>query len=344
MRFFTLILALAAAITPAAAAEQRTFKDWQVLCRDDGYCTATSTVTGQPQAADASYAMHIGRPAQQTYWEMSFTATPTVPDEWGDFVFAVDEKPTTFSGRNEIGAYGSPDQLFLLGDKAQTLMDALMPGRTLSVSFADTKGDAYKAAFSLSGLTAALLWIDEKQHRIGSERVASAAPYGLTPAGSEQQTTPEVPADLLDLRNADRECRPLEEIANSRDFVVAELGEGYTLYVLPCDSAAYNFASEVYVYDGAEYRRQYFADYAASTGWTGAPILFSADYDKEAKTLTSFYKGRGIGDCGTQGSWVWTGSLFEMTEYRSKEDCDGKDDPWPVVFQRKVSGPPAKAD
>ncbi len=35
--------------------------------------------------------------------------------------------------------------------------------------------------------------------------------------------------------------------------------------------------------------------------------LTAADFDPEKKTLSSHYKGRGIGDCGALGEWKWNG-------------------------------------
>lgn len=338
MRALVFVLAMFAAVSPAFAAEQRMFRDWRALCRNDGYCSAAAYLNPNPGGGVvADYIFRIGRHAEQSYWEMSCTPVATMADEWSEFVFTVEGQPTTFSPRSEIGAYGSINEFFLLGDKAQAVMDALMPASSLTIDFTTSGGSLSTQTFSLSGLTAALLWIDEQQHRIGSERVTSVPPYGLTPTGAEQDTTAQVPIDLLDRRRADLECRLLEQISNGRDFESADLGEGHTLYILPCDSFAYNFSSQVYVFDGDEYRQQYFADFSQSTGWTGTPVLFLPGYDPTTKTLTSFYKGRGIGDCGTSGTWLWTGSMFEMTEYRSKDECDGEDGDWPVVFERQTS-------
>ena len=338
MRVLVFVFAVLAALTPAIAAEQRSFQDWRVLCRTDKYCSAAAYLNPDPGGgAIADYVLRIGRHAEQSYWEMSFIPVVTMADEWAPFVFSVDGSPTIFSPRSEIGAYGSANEFFLLGPKAQAVMDELMPGRNVTVDFTDSTGAARTVEFSLDGLTAALLWIDEQQHRIGSERVASAPPYGLTPTGTEQASTAQIPIDLLDRRRADIACAPLEELANGRDFGSADLGDNKTLYILPCDSGAYNFSSQIYVFDGEAYRQQYFADFSESTGWTGAAVLFLPSYEAGTKTLTSFYKGRGIGECGTAGTWVWTGNMFEMTEYRSKEDCDGQVTEWPVVFTHQPS-------
>src|SRR5690606_31885664 len=107
--------------------------------------------------------------------------------------------------------------------------------------FNDASGVAQTARFELAGLSAALLYIDEAQQRLGSERVASTPPHGLTPAGNEQTATPTVPPVLLDRMAADPECEPMETLANGRDIYAGTLDDSTEIFVLPCWSAAYNF-------------------------------------------------------------------------------------------------------
>jgi hypothetical protein len=203
------------------------------------------------------------------------------------------------------------------------VMDRFMPGTAATVDFTDTAQQPKQAAFSLAGLTAALIWIDEQQGRLGSERVASAPPHGLVPIYAGETTAPDVPFALLDRHRADPDCEPLEELANGRDIVVDDLTDGYTLYLLPCQSGAYNFGQKVYVGAAGDYfDPQYFADYQSGVGWTGSPYLWNADYDRETNTVYTFAKARGIGDCGTQAHWQWNGYLFQLMEMRARECTD----------------------
>ena len=56
--------------------------------------------------------------------------------------------------------------------------------------------------------------------------------------------------------------------------------------------------------------------------------------------LTSFFKGRGLGDCGQYYIWQideGTNSL-QMIEERARDTCEGEEggpDTFPVVFQAK---------
>lgn len=340
-----------------AGENDRTFKAWQVTCGVDGYCSATASRNLAP--GGAALALVIGRHAERSYWEVALDTTAAPGDDWSDFVVSVDGNGQTFSGRSEIGAYGTPGTFYFLGDKAQVLLDQLVPGTEVRVDFNDKAGAAQSAKFELSGLSAALLYIDETQKRLGSERVAFEPPYGLTPAGNEQVSTPNLPPLLLDRHAADPECEPLQDLANGRDIAMADLGEGKTLYVMPCWSGAYNFGSKLYVGQnsgaGEEFEQLVFAAFSDTLGWSGTTTLVNVSYDETDKTLQTFNKGRGIGDCGSTGLWQWAEYGFRMLEFRYKGACDAEIDdggeleefplvysaePQPTPAERSVNAPP----
>jgi hypothetical protein len=47
-------------------------------------------------------------------------------------------------------------------------------------------------------------------------------------------------------------------------------------------------------------------------------------FEEKTKTLSSFHKGRGLGDCGTIGEWAWAATDFKLTGVWVKDDCDGE--------------------
>lgn len=347
MRIAAALLTLLAAVAPAfaqeGAGETGTFGAWTAACDSTGYCEATNAIL-DPARDGPRYVLSVGRHAQQSYWELSLDTPYTPADPWSDFVVSVDGNSTTFSLSPQVGAYGSSTRFYFLGDGVQQTMDRMMPGSMIDIAFTDEQSTPQTVKFSLEGLTAALIWIDEKQHRIGSERVASAPPYGLVPAGAGQ-VAPDIPLALLNRHRADPDCQPLEELANGSDIVTADLGDGQTLYLLPCQSGAYNFAQKVYVGSREDfYDPQFFADYQPEVGWLGTPYIWNGDFDPADKSLHSFAKARGVGDCGTIGTWSWNGYMFVLTELRSR-GCSDDIDPeaeipeFPIVYQ----GPPAAA-
>ena len=60
------------------------------------------------------------------------------------------------------------------------------------------------------------------------------------------------------------------------------------------------------------------------------------DYDPESRTMTAFAKGRGIGDCGVDQSWTWTGEAFVLDRERVMSDCFGiTSEFWPTTFRSR---------
>lgn len=104
--------------------------------------------------------------------------------------------------------------------------------------------------------------------------------------------------------------------------------------IVLCSRHAYQSTFAVYVIrEGniAQAQRMYFAEYAEELGWFGTDRLFEAEYaDGE---LRSLYKGRGLGDCGSEARYRWTGFGFQMLEYRHEPDCEsGQSPPWAVKY------------
>jgi len=179
-----LSLILLLLVVPAQAGPfgetRKYFDHWLGACRPDGYCSATAYVDPGANGTVAAYILRIGREAEQTYWQLSLTTVATMADERYPLTASVDDKSVgTFSPPTDIGAFGSINDFYFLGSGAQHLMDRLVGGHTVAFAFTATDGTAQEARFPLDGLSQALIWIDTLQHRIGSERVAEAPPYGL---------------------------------------------------------------------------------------------------------------------------------------------------------------------
>lgn len=336
MRHLLLILCLlAAALTSANAAEtRRYFDDWLGACRDDGYCSAIAYVNPNPgDGRVADYWFRIGRHAQETYWELSFTPILVMADPAAPMTLAVDDKPEPFTPPAEVAAYGSINDFFFLGGGAQAVMDRMMPGRRLDVRFTDDTGAPRLATFSLNGLTAALIWIDEAQGRLGSERVAEAPPTDLEPVAPPVEEEPFIPAidpatvELVNLHNSSNCSVRLDGETALRVGRFDPDGD-HTAYTVPCEDFAYNFISRVYVYvDGVMTTA---ALPQSDADESDASQVFSPAWDPATAELRSFYKG-GNGNCGNTGRWRWTGDGFELVELRARETCDQSDEEWPVV-------------
>jgi hypothetical protein len=119
------------------------------------------------------------------------------------------------------------------------------------------------------------------------------------------------------------ECTvPLEgAVTEQQSF---DLGNGKKLFLISCWRAAYQSGSIALVTDGAGAPR--LLTFQSWDGKRFAPIpsLSEADFDPNKRTLSSYHKGRGIGDCGSVGEWNWTGTDFKLAKYFYKEKCDGR--------------------
>lgn len=333
MRLLTAVLSLLLLTLPAFADThgevRKYFKDWLTACRADGYCSATAYVNPGANGTVADYIFRVGRQAQQTYWEISFTAVAADADPHADFSVTVDGKGESFTQPKTIAAYGAINDFYFLGDGAQQLMDRLPRGTAASVGFTDSKGAGQSANFSLNGLGPALSWIDEQQHRIGSERVAETPPYGLEPAAAPSSA---VPAPLLARLAADPACAALAQSRNAGNLGTAPIDAGHTLYILPCATDGANATAKLFLESGGSFTPIFFVDYDATGTWAGTDELKGVSFDADAKVLTSFDQFDPTGTCGSRGVWIWNQDHFRLSQYRFKAECDGKPGDFPVVF------------
>ena len=332
-----IIMCLIAA--PALAQTTQVSGDWQARCDASGYCVATNG------PADGAAQLRIGRHATEIYWEVSIATIAHVASPDQPFAIEVDGTPQEFTGPGQVGAYGSGTDFFFLGDSIQAVMDRLPSASSLTVRYTGVDGVAHDVDFSLDGLSAALIWIDEQQDRLGSERVAEAPPIGLSPVNAEAATLGQVPAAVMAMRDVDVDCRPIAEISNGEQIEIAELDPGKQLFILPCWDAAYNFGWKAYVEFGEDWYSAVALPELSETGdWSADTNLVNYSYDPTTRELRTFYKARGLGDCGNSGTYGWDEYRFRLIEFRSHQDCgttlpDGLDGDFPIVFPVPVPAP-----
>lgn len=117
-----------------------------------------------------------------------------------------------------------------------------------------------------------------------------------------------------------------------------DLGHGKKLYLLTCETYAYNSLVRGYItnpYSGVE--QLLLVDIGANGQFFATTNLMGAGLDQESKSIYTFQKGRGIGDCGSSATYVYDSEIeqFTLKEYRLKNECDGEvEAEWPVVFPK----------
>jgi hypothetical protein len=55
----------------------------------------------------------------------------------------------------------------------------------------------------------------------------------------------------------------------------------------------------------------------------------------DKRVLASYFKGRGIGDCGGGTDWVWDGTMFRTVGESQMDDCRGAPG-WITTFRARI--------
>jgi len=229
-----------------------------------------------------------------------------------------------FSYRAAISEYSYANQ-----DEVRALFGATKAGERLQVTFRTRSGQS-TAPYSLSGVVAGAIFMDEVQGRVGREDALAAIGAVPAPADEGQMAAMDaVPAGLR--RYYEGEGAPCADfdgtVPDPLGGFSADIDDEVRLVGLRCGSGgAYNapfaFWTEI---DGTYYRLP--LPVMTDDGPGAVMVAWNAIWDAEARQVTSFFKGRGIGDCGTVTSWnvgeVGFGYGFVLAEMRVKDECDG---------------------
>jgi hypothetical protein len=180
-------------------------------------------------------------------------------------------------------------------------------------------------------------WIDAQQGRAGT--VTALVAKGDEPAATvpERRAAPVIRAIVATGTAATPTTKQLAEMkrmaaceddssAARMDPAAYALGGGATLVMLPCSSGAYNLSSALFVIRGDTVAVAK-ADVPTGFGPTPAAgedattsVVNGAWKDGE---LTSYAKGRGLGDCGVMQKLVWDGTRFRLSEQAEMGECRG---------------------
>ena len=318
------------------------FRDWRATCSADGGCEASTGDQGANVPGDTVRLILERTSNESPGWfiALEFLRKPTRPDR--AITLAIPGRPEiVISGDSDFRAYGGPERFYVTAQSAlNALLPAVLAGDVIKISYFDVTNESRAYPLSLSGVSASLLWIEEQMRMVGAPRIASA-PVGLPPAtpsaedNIRQAGIPET-VQAYHERTSSCEIYDDQELKNL-GFVIEPLGATSTLYALPCTHHAYNVTYRLYVRDIGEIggiRTLHFATYSDTTNWSGTDLLFNIQV--EGRQLSAFYKGRGLGDCGTLGFWTWQDYEYRLERFAAQTDCKGVPaDQWPVLFSAR---------
>lgn len=357
-----LLAAGPAAVEVAAQTQQRAFGAWQGGLTPAGLGWVATTEKGKAAGTLARFEL-LRSGAPDAPWH-AVVVTPVSLDRHKPLRLDLDGRSYPIPP-GEMVARDAPEALTIQhGETLGALQAGLRTAKTLRIAGSDRNGSPVESEFSLAGLSAAMLWLDERQARVGKpQRFApiakpsggpfyapkrDGAPPGepgeiISVALPSRDTWPE---DLRDLEPAILERHLMLGSCEEPDFAgargrfwTARLDPWTTVYGVSCARGAYNVFDRLYAVSGGDFRNLQpltFAEPDGVDGWDATDVLANAGVDERTGTLTAFNKGRGAADCGTIGTWAWTGQKFSLREYRAEAQCNGRPpEAWAVLFRAR---------
>ncbi len=250
--------------------------------------------------------------------------------------------------RAASGEYSLP-----AGPAVEQFIAAAAPGREMRVTYRTSRGQT-TATYSLSGFIAGVIFMDEAQGRIGDADALQLALDGVGAGGVGDGASTitwrrlnRVPGGLVTYYNfEDRLCGQMDTTLASRiGGFELQISEDLSFAVFPCTlGGAYNQPFAVFQRSGSAY-----TPYMLPVISYGNPSVvyhaFNLEWDESAGELVSFFKGRGVGDCGEIRRWSVQGDEFggsiALVSSRVKDTCDGDADlnapAWVSVWPNDVS-------
>lgn len=323
------ILPMLLLLADPVAGPLKGFGDWAVACDNTRTCEMTSLVPGESGfAAEGSMYDTVWMSVERAAGPQGgYTIEVQIPSgETGS------EVSVRVDGAVVTGMIPARDFLRFTGADAAKIVAAMVAGKEATIT---DIGDGLIGRISLAGSSAALRFIDAEQGRAGTvtaavakgARPASAVPAAtaapviarIKPGGTAMVIPPVLKVALF----TQSECKDNYE-ADLPDIEAHALGGGATLALVPCGAGAYNFLTVPYVIQGGN---PVIARFDFSPGFTedpgATPMLVNAGFDAATGVLSSYSKGRGVGDCGSAEDYVWDGTRFRAVEVRQMGECRG---------------------
>lgn len=310
--------------SPAAATDTATpphplpltrFGDWAVGCDNGGTCQAGSLIPEEGDAPALTLSIERGPgPDAPVAIRLRSQQPVALP-----FTAQVDGEAVVRGGVQQDEA------IALTGDPAMALAAKLAAGRTLAL--VDARGQSV-AILPLTGASAALRWIDDRQGRVGTTDAIVAR-------GAKPDTRPAPPLPTVRAATIRGEAALLDPLLITRmremaecddddlpDVTTKTLDGPRTLAIVPCAEGAYNVLSALFVIErGAAVPVSFDTPVA---GDSDGDLVYNATFDNGI--LDTFAKGRGLSDCGVMQRYAWDGTRFRLIEQRVMDECRGNPD------------------
>jgi hypothetical protein len=135
-----------------------------------------------------------------------------------------------------------------------------------------------------------------------------------------------IPKSVIEAGLKSADCSVTYEQATERLDPPHDFEGGERVQEILCWRAAYQYAGIFFAYaeNAPEQARLLSFRFPQARGYESRSSVTSPEINDKEKTLSSFHKGRGPGDCGSAGEWKWNGRDFLLQRYWLKVDCNGK--------------------
>lgn len=259
------------------------------------------------------------------------------------------------------GSNGAPTRTRFTGPgPIADLLRAMAAGRELTI----ISSSGLRQRISLAGFSAAMRWMDAQQGRTGTvtaliatgngavRRVHEPPPLPIARrarGGMKALTEIEVTrlSDIVRKRLTTEEpgdCNGLNDAQEPKSFTATgfAIDASMAVIALRCGiGGAYNHVTALHGVDRATgSARPLVLEHIGGTVTPapderpGVPIITNMDFDAATMVLTQYAGGRGPGDCGIYGAWVWDGRRFVTILRREMSPCRGVDrGDWPVTYR-----------
>lgn len=356
MQMFAATLLCLWAVVSAHAQASRTppsWDKWAVGCSNAGVCYASTFVRGQSTWVDVRIVRDWPADAEPL---LRITTNTALSDDGAIRLFAdnISQDTLPVSQLREIQAaivapagfrpIGGEGFWYPTGPATRTLLESIRSASELVIEL-PVEPEPVRITVPLKGLHLALTWVDNRQTRNGT--ISAIAAPGSEPSKNAPHANPLVspeslPAPVTAAWDANRFCSDIDPaIFASLDAISAPLDEASALYLLPCGApSAYNTPYVAVLAPAEGKARQIHLARMSEKGPVAVDLIYNAKWNPGRQELEGYFKGSGLGECGTWNRWSWTGSAFVLMEEATRQTCDEAEAPlneWPTSWPLPAS-------
>lgn len=308
------------------------FRDWIAGCDNTKSCSALSLPGG---TEDEIAFLRLDRPAGPAgapTLALKLRAQKLKPSF--TIALALDGAPYPAAGRSlsATSIDGEVAEIAIPPADAEALITA---ARKATILTAKINSASFKV--SLAGSVAAMLWIDEQQGRLNTPTaLIRKGTTGTVPAAPPLPVMASRPASGKALAKAEASAlikAMRAEIQRREPDSCEDMPDGFTdtdgawalddtlrLVAVACSRGAYNVSSQFWLVSGRDVAKARPAPFEGDAS-KAASELVNADFDPRTGRVSFYAKARGIGDCGSSGSYGWDGRRFAVLQWSEMSEC-----------------------